>query len=136
MPPHVVVDYKGEVLPPDVPSVFASADLFVFPTKGENFGHVILEALSVGTPVLTSDQTPWRGDLGRGLEELSLEDPTVWQERLQSWALISQTALQCRRRSALTVAQNFLNDPNHIKSTVSLFRTALKSYSDSPSCLK
>ena len=34
--------------------------LFVLPTKGENFGHAIAEALSMGRPVLISDQTPWK----------------------------------------------------------------------------
>ena len=30
------------------------------PSFGENFGHAIAESLSVGTPVLISDKTPWR----------------------------------------------------------------------------
>lgn len=32
----------------------------LFPTFNENYGHVIVEALSAGCPVLISDQTPWR----------------------------------------------------------------------------
>ena len=43
-----------------VNEVFAEHDLFLFPTLGENFGHVICEALIAGCPVLLSDQTPWR----------------------------------------------------------------------------
>ena len=38
--------------------VLSKNDLFLFPTKGENFGHVICEALFAGLPVITSDQTP------------------------------------------------------------------------------
>ncbi len=34
----------------------AAADLFVLPSLNENFAMVVLEALSVGTPVLVSDQ--------------------------------------------------------------------------------
>ena len=38
-------------------------DLFFLPTRGENFGHAILEALSIGLPVLLSTETPWN-DVG------------------------------------------------------------------------
>lgn len=59
LPPQVTVDYKGVVLPDEVPASLAKADLFFFPTLGENYGHVIHEALCAGLPVLLSDQTPW-----------------------------------------------------------------------------
>ena len=35
----------------------------ILPTKGENFGHSIYDCLSVGTPVVISDQTPWRSSM-------------------------------------------------------------------------
>ena len=38
---------------------FKKYDAFIFPTLSENFGHVIVEALMVGCPVIISDQTPW-----------------------------------------------------------------------------
>jgi len=50
----------GEIPNQDLPPVFAKAHIFALPTKGENFGHAIFEALSFGKPVLISDQTPWR----------------------------------------------------------------------------
>jgi glycosyltransferase involved in cell wall biosynthesis len=36
------------------------ADVFVLPTRQENFGNVIAEALAAGTPVVTTTETPWR----------------------------------------------------------------------------
>jgi glycosyltransferase involved in cell wall biosynthesis len=34
-------------------------DLFILPSKSENFGHSIFEALSAGKPVITSHFTPF-----------------------------------------------------------------------------
>ena len=34
-------------------------DVFILPSKSENFGLVIAEAMSYGLPVITSNQTPW-----------------------------------------------------------------------------
>jgi len=62
LPPNIRARYLGAITPVSVSSVFAQHDLFLFPTKGENYGHVIVEALAAGCAVLTSDQTPW-GDL-------------------------------------------------------------------------
>ena len=60
LPRNVSVTYNGSVANTDVPAVMASHDLFFLPTRGENFGHVIWEAFSAGTPVLIADTTPWR----------------------------------------------------------------------------
>lgn len=52
--------YAGEVNSEKVVEVLSNYDALFLPTKGENFGHVIVEALTAGLPVLISDQTPWR----------------------------------------------------------------------------
>lgn len=60
VPENIRITYCGSIVPEEVANVFSKYDLFFFPTRGENYGHVIAESLSVGTPVLISDQTPWR----------------------------------------------------------------------------
>jgi glycosyltransferase involved in cell wall biosynthesis len=42
-------------------ALYRSADLFVLPTHGENFGLVVAEALAHGVPVVTSHHAPWEG---------------------------------------------------------------------------
>ena len=32
---------------------------FILPTLGENFGHVFIEALAAGCPLIISNRTPW-----------------------------------------------------------------------------
>ena len=38
---------------------YARADLYVLPSHTENFGMTVAEALAAGTPVVTTDGTPW-----------------------------------------------------------------------------
>lgn len=59
LPRGVRAHYRGAVRPEAVLQTFAAHHLFLFPSRGENFGHVILEALTAGCPVLTADTTPW-----------------------------------------------------------------------------
>ncbi|MCR5673547.1 MAG: glycosyltransferase family 4 protein [Lachnospiraceae bacterium] len=52
-------EYKGEADSEKVRDIFADHDAFIFPTLGENYGHVIAESLSSGCIPVISDQTPW-----------------------------------------------------------------------------
>ena len=40
--------------------IILSSDCFILPSKSENFGMSIVEALSYGIPVLTTTATPWK----------------------------------------------------------------------------
>ncbi len=67
LPAHVKARYLGPISPQDVFSCLAMYDLFLFPTHGENYGHVIAESISVGTRVLISQGTPWRNLVDDGV---------------------------------------------------------------------
>jgi glycosyltransferase involved in cell wall biosynthesis len=61
MPGNVEARYLGPVSPEEVFDTLSRYDVFLFPSHGENYGHVIAESISVGTRVLVSQATPWRG---------------------------------------------------------------------------
>jgi len=85
LPSNISVKYHGSLAPHQVTGVLRSNDLFFLPTRGENYGHVIAEALAVGTPVLISDQTPWRGLEDRGLGfDLPLSDQIKFVEAIEN----------------------------------------------------
>ena len=49
------VDWLG-IIPPDcMAEVYRDADLFIFPTRYESFGLVVIEAMAAGLPVIVSD---------------------------------------------------------------------------------
>ena len=81
---NIEVRYCGSVKHDKVGATMREHDLFFLPTLGENFGHVILEALYAGCPVLISDQTPWRDLEEKGIGwDLALSKPEMFQDVLQ-----------------------------------------------------
>jgi glycosyltransferase involved in cell wall biosynthesis len=66
LPAHVRVRYAGELPHTEVRRTFSEYDAFIFPSRGENFGHVIAESLSASCPVVCSDHTPWSPVLAAG----------------------------------------------------------------------
>lgn len=84
MPHNISVYYRGEVPHDNVVQIFGDHDVFLFPTKGENFGHVILESLMAGCPVLISDQTPWKNLQSIGIGwDLPLERLDLFRTALE-----------------------------------------------------
>jgi glycosyltransferase involved in cell wall biosynthesis len=88
MPENVIVNYCGDVHPMDVGSRLGRNDVFLFPTKGENYGHVIHEALMAGVPVMISDQTPWGEIISRGAGwVLPLDSELAFARALEEYAV-------------------------------------------------
>jgi glycosyltransferase involved in cell wall biosynthesis len=83
LPDNISITYKGPIAPDEVTSTLAKYDLFVFPTRGENYGHVVAEALVAGTPVLISNRTAFRNLSEKGVGwDLPLESPQYFTEIL------------------------------------------------------
>jgi glycosyltransferase involved in cell wall biosynthesis len=110
LPTNVRASYIGTVEHDDVPSLLAAHHVFALPTLGENFGHVIMEALDSGLGVLVSDQTPWRGleKLGAGWD-LPLDEPLVWEAALQTCCDMDDVSFQEMSRAARSARSTFID---------------------------
>jgi len=99
------VDWRtcGPIPHAQIGTAFADADLCILPTLGENYGYVIAEALEAGCPVLTSDQTPWRGLAADGCGwDLPLDPVEAWRDRLRvviGWDAEDRQAARVAARS-------------------------------------
>lgn len=85
LPQNVRARYRGELVPEDVRPTLAKYDALILPTLGENFGHIVIESLSAGCPVICSDATPWtpliRAGGGTVLAEITAEALRVELEK-------------------------------------------------------
>jgi glycosyltransferase involved in cell wall biosynthesis len=123
LPPSVSVDFHGPIRNSEVVSELARHDLFFLPTKGENFGHVILEALSAGCPVLVSDQTPWRGLADRNAGwDLPLSDPEAFRRVLSACVEMDAREHERWAAGARRTAEQYLSGSNAVLETLSMFQ--------------
>lgn len=126
LPAHVRVAWHGEVPHDHVRDVFAGQDLFVFPTAGENFGHVVFESLAAGTPVLVSDQTPWRDLDARGVGWVRpLEGRQAFVDVIEKVAAMEASERAAIAGRAQRYATEVSRSSSVLESNRALFRNAL-----------
>jgi glycosyltransferase involved in cell wall biosynthesis len=109
LPSSIKTSYYGAVLPEEVFAIFSRYHLFFFPTMGENFGHVIPEALSSGCLVLISDQTPWRGISEKEIGwDLPLDDRDEFRNVLETLVGMDNDEFSRRSLAAISFIQSYL----------------------------
>lgn len=114
MPKQITVKYMGEVDNNSIDEVFDSAHFLLLPSLGENFGHVIYEALARGTPVLISNQTPWRDLQVKQVGwDLPLEDAKAWESALSTCITMESRQFQlmseaCAKYALLLAQDSYL----------------------------
>lgn len=87
LPSHIVVKYLGALSHDEALRHLGTYQVMLFPTMGENYGHVIEEALNAGLAVVTTDQTPWIGlDAAHIGWSLSLNDIESFVTAMQQLA--------------------------------------------------
>jgi glycosyltransferase involved in cell wall biosynthesis len=129
LPENVAARYRGVADHSEVIKILASYDLFFLPTRGENYGHVIAEAFSAGTPVLLSDQTPWRNLRREGVGwDLPLEngEATFLEAIEETFHKVRLEKVAWRQR-VLDFARERLNDPSLLEANRALFLHAVAS---------
>jgi glycosyltransferase involved in cell wall biosynthesis len=122
LPSNIKVNFEGSVHPNLINNILQNHHFFILPTLGENFGHSIFEAWSVGRPVIISDKTPWRklADHKIGFD-LSLEDPDLWVNTIERCALMSQLEFDEWCRSSHSFAQEYVVKGKLLEKYLKLF---------------
>jgi len=127
LPENINVQYKGSIEHERVQSEMSKYDLFLFPTFGENYGHVIIESLMSGCPVLISNSTPWKS-----LEEnnagwnISLDNENKFIEKIQQCINMNNNKINKFKRNTFQYGRRIIEDNKAIRQNKELFKKALK----------
>jgi glycosyltransferase involved in cell wall biosynthesis len=132
LPRNVQVRYHGTIEHSRIGSVMAEHDLFFLPTLGENFGHVILEAMTAGCPVLISDQTAWRELEQQNVGwDLPLTDEPAFHKILQKFVSMGATEHARMSEAAAEYASAVIQD----QAILDQYRTLFSAVSAAESAL-
>ena len=128
LPSNIKVLYHGTINNSDVHQTLSSHQFFFFPTLGENFGHVILEALLSGLPLILSDQTPWRSlETMRVGWDISLSRENDFKEVIDYCASMDDYNYQIMSNAAIQYGNSYTNKQSNIQDNKELFLFPLKS---------
>ncbi len=128
LPANVRVSCHGQVPHEQVSRALPRYDLFFLPTRGENFCHAILEALTAGLPVLISDKTPWRDLQQKGIGwDLPLNKPELYLRVIEQCAQMDTIEFSQLSKNALAFGLRFSRNSEAIHSTRALICDALGS---------
>lgn len=122
LPAHISLRFCGPLSSESIASALMQYDLAYLPSRGENFGHVILESMEAGLPVLISDQTPWKQLAGKKAGwELPLADPLAFAARIDAVAQMTDAEYAEWSAGALRFAEAYAHDPSLTDASRKLF---------------
>jgi glycosyltransferase involved in cell wall biosynthesis len=122
LPENIKVSYNGVVEHVNIVDVFKGQHVLLFPTLGENFGHVISEALIGGCPVIISDQTPWKHlEQEQVGWEIKLNNREKFIATIQKCINLDNGEYQLLSKNAFNYAKRISNNQQEIKKYRDLF---------------
>ncbi|GAB3531539.1 hypothetical protein GCM10027443_13950 [Pontibacter brevis] len=122
MPATVNVNYFGSIPNHEVQATLMNYHALFMPTRGENFGHTILESLTAGCPVIISDKTPWRNlkEKGAGYD-LALDNKNAFLESIEALLNMDESSYTSLSKSTMQFAQEHRADPLALEANRRLF---------------
>ena len=123
LPPNICIKYKGSLPNEQVSVALTESHLMFLPSRGENFGHIILEAFVASTPVLISDRTPWKNLDDRKVGwDISLEEPKEFCQVIDVVAQMEQKEYDLWSKAACTYAQETVGNKDTLQAYRNLFK--------------
>jgi glycosyltransferase involved in cell wall biosynthesis len=126
LPSNIKVEYKGHIENEIVHQKLFEYHFFVLPTLGENFGHVFIEALAAGCPLIISDRTPWIDLEKQGIGwDISLETPKKWQRKINHCINLDDITFSEASKKSRGFACQWAEDPIIVENTLTVLKNSL-----------
>jgi glycosyltransferase involved in cell wall biosynthesis len=123
MPTNVSVSYKGSLEKAEVHYTLQKYHALFMPTKGENFGHIILESFQAGCPVIISDQTPWQSLAKEAVGfDISLTDKAGYHVVFDKLSRLDQEGFNHLSENAFKFSLTYCQDDTLLGANKALFR--------------
>jgi glycosyltransferase involved in cell wall biosynthesis len=136
MPINIKVHYHGSIASNEIENVLKNSHFLFLPSKGENFGHAILEAFMEGCPVIISNQTPWKNlqTLPSNVHnnaisnqfsvgwDLPLDRPDLFIAAIKYCAAMDQNEYDKMSKKAYVYANQIINNDNILSANKALFK--------------
>lgn len=126
-PPNVCIKYKGALDGEEAKCVFRQYDAFIFETLSENYGHVIIESMMCGCPVILSrGTTPWDDLEGRAGYLGDLGNIESFTKAIDTIAAMEQDEYVALRKNTREYATKKTDIQNLLDDYRRMFRIILK----------
>ncbi len=122
LPQNVRAIYKGSIESDKVLGVLSGYHFLFMPTQGENFGHIILQSLMTGCPVIISNQTPWKDLANKNIGwDFALENLDAFTRKIDELTVMNQEDYNKLSASAFDYANRYLDNAEIIDRNRYLF---------------
>ncbi len=125
LPENISVNYKNSIENYKVHETFSKYHFSFMPSKGENFGHSILESFSAGCPVITSKNTPWQNLEEKGIGwDINLSNKEEFVKIIEKCADMSEKEYNSMSENTFNFAKKFSEKSQAITDTKKMFDDA------------
>lgn len=122
LPANIRVNYRGSMENSRIGEALKEYHFMFMPTRGENFGHIIIQSLSAGCPVIISDQTIWRGlESKKAGWDIPLYDAGAFVKTIEKAVEMSQEEYSGISESAFHFSSAYLNNNESVRLNMELF---------------
>lgn len=123
LPTNIKVNYKGALPYHEIDAMLQQYHAIFLPSTGENFGHIIIEAMANSCIPIISNKTPWQNLEQNNIGfDIDLSTPENFVKAIDKVALMDEITFNKISKNAFHYAQQITNNQSSIKQYQQLFK--------------